>query len=42
MQMFMEQVNGWYEQMRQVPRPTLQKLVSLGAKVSTFLGGDRR
>lgn len=38
MQMFMEQVNGWYEQMRQVPRPTLQKLVSLGAKVSTFLG----
>ena len=39
MQMFMEQVNGWYEQMRQVPRPTLQKLVNLGAKVSSLLGG---
>ena len=36
MQMFMEQVNGWYEQMRQVPRPTLVKLVSFGAKVSTL------
>lgn len=42
MQMFMEQVNGWYEQMRQVPRPTLQKLVNLGAKVSSFLGGTGR
>jgi DNA-binding transcriptional regulator GbsR (MarR family) len=38
MQMFMEQVNGWYEQMRQVPRPTLVKLVNLGARVSNFLG----
>ena len=35
---FMEQVNGWYEQMRHVPRPTLMKLVSLGAKVSAFIG----
>lgn len=41
MQMFMEQVNGWYEQMRQVPRPTLQKLVNLGARVSTLLGRPR-
>jgi len=38
MQTFMEQVNGWYEQMRHVPRPTLIKLVSLGAKVSSLIG----
>jgi DNA-binding transcriptional regulator GbsR (MarR family) len=38
MQTFMEQVNGWYEQMRGVPKPTLIKLVNLGAKVSAFIG----
>lgn len=38
MQTFMEQVNGWYEQMRGVPKPTLIKLVNLGARVSAFIG----
>lgn len=38
---FMEQVNGWYEQMRNVPRPTLIKLVSLGAKVTNLVGRQR-
>lgn len=38
MQTFLEQVNGWYEQMRGVPKPTLIKLVNLGAKVSALIG----
>ena len=29
-----EQLSGWYEQMRHVPRPVLMKLMGLGAKVA--------
>ena len=28
---FIERMTGWYEQMRRVPRPTLQRLIRLGA-----------
>lgn len=38
MQTFMSQLDRWYEQMRQVPRPTLVKLMGLGAKVASFIG----
>ena len=33
------QVTAWYDQMRGVPRPLLIKLVSLGARVTQFVGG---
>ena len=38
MQSFLEQLDRWYEQMRQVPRSTLLKLLGLGAKVASFVG----
>lgn len=34
---FMEEMTGWYEQMRDVPRPLLRKLLGLGAKITAFL-----
>ncbi|MEO8113470.1 MAG: MarR family transcriptional regulator [Phenylobacterium sp.] len=34
---FMEELNGWYEQMRDVPRPMLRKLLRLGARITAFL-----
>ena len=30
---FMERMTGWYEQMRRVPRPTLLRLIRLGAGI---------
>lgn len=38
MRSFMEQLTGWYEQMRGVPRPVLMRLLQLGAKITGFLG----
>ena len=38
MQSFLEQINGWYEQMRSLPRPVLEKLLGLGARISAFIG----
>ena len=35
---FIERMTGWYEQMRRVPRPTLQRLIKLGAGVVRFIG----
>ena len=35
---FIERMTGWYEQMRRVPRPTLQRLIRLGAGVARFVG----
>jgi len=35
---FMEELTGWYEQMRDVPQPLLRKLLRLGAKVTALLG----
>ncbi len=37
MQAFLEQLTGWYEQMRHVPRPVLIKLMRLGAKITRFI-----
>ena len=34
---FVEEMAGWYEQMRDVPRPLLRKLLGLGAKITGFL-----
>ncbi|VAW91070.1 Transcriptional regulator [hydrothermal vent metagenome] len=35
---FMETISSYYEQMRQVPSPTLIKLIKLGSKVTALLG----
>jgi len=35
---FIERMTGWYEQMRRVPRPTLQRLIKLGAGIARFVG----
>lgn len=34
---FVERMTGWYEQMRRVPRPTLQRLIRLGAGIVRFV-----
>jgi DNA-binding transcriptional regulator GbsR (MarR family) len=34
---FMEEMAGWYDQMRDVPRPLLRKLLGLGARITGFL-----
>ena len=39
MRAFMEQMTGWYEQMRHVPRPVLIKLMNLGARVTRVITG---
>lgn len=38
MQGFMTGLDRWYVQVSQIPRPTLVKLIGLGAKVAGFLG----
>jgi DNA-binding transcriptional regulator GbsR (MarR family) len=35
---FIETLTTWHEQMRTVPKPTLLKLMKLGAKITSFLG----
>lgn len=35
---FLEEVSGWYEQIRTLPRPTLLKLMRMGAKVARIAG----
>lgn len=35
---FLEEMNGWYAQMRDVPQPVLRKLFSLGVKITQVLG----
>jgi len=34
---FMEMMDGWYEQMKDIPTPTLTKLMKVGAKVTGLL-----
>ena len=34
---FLEEMTGWYDQMRLVPRPVLRRLLSLGAKITSLL-----
>ncbi len=36
---FMETLDTWHGQIKVLPKPTLQKLIKLGAKVQGFLGG---
>lgn len=38
MQGFLQRLDRWYGQIRQVPRPTLLKLMALGARVAGFVG----
>jgi DNA-binding transcriptional regulator GbsR (MarR family) len=38
MSSFMDQLAGWYAQMRAVPRPVLLKLMGLGAAITKFVG----
>jgi hypothetical protein len=35
---FIEEVSGWYEQIRGMPRPTLLKLMRMGSKVAKVIG----
>lgn len=35
---FLEEMTGWYDQIRAVPRPTLLKLMRMGAKVAKVVG----
>jgi hypothetical protein len=35
--LFLEQTTGWFDQMRRLERPTLLKLLKLGAKVQSLL-----
>lgn len=35
---FMEQLTGWYEQMKRLDRKTLTKLMNMGAKIQGLLG----
>jgi DNA-binding transcriptional regulator GbsR (MarR family) len=32
-----EQLSGWYDQMRHIPRPVLMKLLGLGAKITSLV-----
>ncbi len=34
----LEEVSGWYEQIRSMPRPTLLKLMRMGSKVAKVIG----
>jgi DNA-binding transcriptional regulator GbsR (MarR family) len=34
---FIERMTGWYEQMRRVPKPTLQRLIKMGAGVARLI-----
>lgn len=36
---FMETLDTWHDQIKVLPKTTLQKLIKLGAKVQGFLGG---
>jgi DNA-binding transcriptional regulator GbsR (MarR family) len=35
---FLEEVSGWYEQIRGMPRPTLLKLMRMGTRVAKMVG----
>ena len=37
---FLELVSNWHTELKLLPRPTLVKLMKLGAKVAKFLGGS--
>ncbi len=35
---FLEELSGWYDQVRAMPRPTLLKLMRMGARVAKIVG----
>jgi len=35
---FVEELSGWYEQIRGMPRPTLLKLMRMGTRVAKVVG----
>ena len=35
---FLEEMSGWYDQIRGMPRPTLLKLMRMGARVAKVVG----
>ncbi|HJY41038.1 MAG TPA: hypothetical protein VJ303_07375, partial [Steroidobacteraceae bacterium] len=35
---FLEELSGWYDQIRGMPRPTLLKLMRMGTKVARVIG----
>lgn len=35
---FLEEMTGWYDQIRQMPRPTLLKLMRMGTRVAKIVG----
>jgi DNA-binding transcriptional regulator GbsR (MarR family) len=35
---FIERMTGWYDQMKNVPRPMLERMIRLGARIVRFLG----
>ena len=35
---FLEEMSGWYDQIRSMPRPTLLKLMRMGARVAKAVG----
>ncbi|HEB59106.1 MAG TPA: MarR family transcriptional regulator [Gammaproteobacteria bacterium] len=39
---FMEMLTGWYEQMKTLPRPTLVRILNLGAKLQNLLGRGKK
>jgi DNA-binding transcriptional regulator GbsR (MarR family) len=36
---FIETLSRWYDDVRRIPRPTLTKLMNLGARIARFVGG---
>lgn len=39
---FIERMTGWYEQMRRVPRPTLQRIIKLGSGIVRLVSSNTR
>ena len=42
MQVFLEEIHGWYTQIRKLPPSTLQSLVSIGSGITRLLPKSRR
>jgi len=38
MQAFLTQLDGWHRQMKDIPRPTLVKLIALGGRIAKLIG----
>jgi len=39
---FMEMMSDWYDQMKDIPSPTMTKLMKLGAKITGFLSKKKK